>query len=80
MGKKDLAYVAPGVLVVGFLLWCTISAIMSDGKVTHCIIERSDPIYKVTGFRHWRENVIVGVATTPEEADKIMRNSAVCSK
>jgi hypothetical protein len=67
-------------LVVVFLLWMAVSACRSDGKITYCYIEQTFARYDVRGHREWRTDVTIGTATRPEEADKLLRDSVLCSR
>lgn len=52
-------------------------ALMSDGAITHCYIERRSyeqvqPVYTVYGFIPWRSNTQISVHDTPEAAHAFM--------
>lgn len=74
---KVISGVVVGVVIV--LIWICGSIARSDGKISYCFITHDATGYRVVGHRDWRENAVVAIANSPEGADKIFRESAICS-
>jgi len=65
---------------LGFIAFIAGSAMLASGEVTYCYVDRWNEKYYVKGHRDWKQDAVVGVTDSAENADSILRQSALCSK
>lgn len=63
------------VFVISLIGTAITSSIFTDGKVTHCYVDKLGvyPAYQIIGHRDWRPDAILSVEKTSEEANEKMK-------
>ena len=72
-----------GAALAGFGLVALYNVATSDGKVDYCYVNYVSGTtggYEVVGHRAWRSDAHLGVSGSPEGANELLRNSALCQR
>ena len=72
------------VMIICFFAYCLTRVTLSDGRIDYCYIDNikgsTTGGYEIIGHRPWRPDAHLGVASGPEAANEVLKNSLACPK